>query len=222
MEEIKSNDKVLIDKVELANLKLQVQSYDCSRKLTDFVPIDGELWKPIPKCKHYFISNLGRVRKDYTYKNGNFVQRIISPLKINERLTVEIRPKPEHRIKYYVHNLVALEFLTTTGKRGKVYRKDIRKMKVSVKDGNYLNCCVDNLFWQSRVRNIRKRIKPSKILEYTNKNGEVVRKASAVSNQDCIDILNMRKSGISQRIIAEKFKITQQMVSTILKGKLND
>jgi hypothetical protein len=219
--EVKINHKVLVDPIELANLQLQVESYSCARKQVPYEPIENELWQPIPKAKGYFVSNLGRIRHDWTTKKGEFKQIMITPFKRNRKYHIELTIAPSVKMKFQLHILVAHEFLVFVGMRGKRHKRNLKKNRVEVKDGNYLNCKVDNLRWISK--RIKKKPKPlNKMREYINENGEVMRKPSIISTEDCLQVLELRKLGISQAVIGHKMGITQQMVSNIIRGKLDE
>lgn len=96
-----------------------------------------EIWKDITGYEGlYQISNLGDLRNIKFYRK-------IKPYKHKGYLRVALC-KNNHCIHFYVHRLVAQEFILNPE----------NKPEVNHKDGNKLNNCVDNLEWITRKGNM--------------------------------------------------------------------
>lgn len=93
-----------------------------------------EEFRKIQKCDTYSVSNLGRIRND---KTGRILENCIDK-KGFIKISLYDNKK---RFCYYVHQLVAEAFL------GDLSLKEGECVQVRFKDGNRINCSVDNLFY---------------------------------------------------------------------------
>src|SRR6185436_20244411 len=101
-----------------------------------------ETWKEF--YKGYFISNLGRVRRNYGPRLNNEGFCYLKPFltKSRKAMSFVIKPKHDPFKAYQVHNLVSKYFMTPP-KRGEFIRH---------KDGDARNNRVDNLEYYRRSR----------------------------------------------------------------------
>lgn len=215
METIDNNKMVLVDKIELARLRVTSRQFDMSRKSVPYTgDLEGEKWKLIFRSNHYYVSDFGRVRKSWTDKKGIFHQILLTPREVNGRLYIEYRPKPNSRIRKSLHELVGYAFLSSARVKS--------VWTVRPKDGNYENCNIDNLAYmkRSQQRKIKKKIKNSyvKTRTYTDKDGNLITIPSPLSSEECEQAYNYFQVGYTQTNIAKIFKINQQFISKIIKG----
>lgn len=96
--------------------------------------MDEKRWKLIEDYPNYEISSHGDIRNTFTGET------LLAGTHKNGRLRVNLRylGEPTH---FYVHRLVAKHFLPG-------WREGIG---VIAKDGDYLNCRVDNLYYKGNV-----------------------------------------------------------------------
>lgn len=101
-----------------------------------------EIWKKISNIPQYSVSSLGRIRND---SSGKILRNKISATRKdrlgNETYYYAVCLKSQY---YYVHRLVAFEFLPQIE----------GKTEVNHKDRNKINNTVDNLEWVSPSENI--------------------------------------------------------------------
>ena len=122
-----SKCRIFIDKSYIMNKKNLYEPYKA---------IDGEIWKNIPSCKNYEVSNYGRVRL------GDF---IVVPEDRYGYCAVRLRKTGEKRItNFLVHRLVAECFIKNVGKKPEVDHIDTNK-----KNNN-----VENLRWCWHLENM--------------------------------------------------------------------
>jgi len=110
-----------------------------------------KVWKPVKGYEnHYEVSNYGEVRSiEKTIKKANGqVQRrksrILKPI-LKDGYHRVVLYKNNKLKRFYLHQLVASHFLENPNN----YRE------VNHKDGDKLNCHVNNLEWMSRSENVK-------------------------------------------------------------------
>ena len=95
-----------------------------------------------------------------------------------------------------IHRLVAQAFINN----------NLNKNEVNHKDGNKLNNCVDNLEWNNHKENTI----------HAYKNGLMKRKLK--DNQ----IIFIRKSKLTQTVLAKKFNVSQSCISSTIRREFNN
>lgn len=175
-----------------------------------------EIWKKIEGCNDfYYISNKGRV-KSYNNRGKSRLKNpiILKNHKRNSRyLGIDIgsgsrRNKPNKRIRFMIHRLVAQMFIPNVE----------NKLQVNHKDGNKLNNCVDNLEWCTSSENIK-----HSFLIGTHKANIGERHPMAkLKSYQVLEIRNLHfNSPFLKNIeIAEKFKISVSLVRAIISRRL--
>jgi hypothetical protein len=98
-----------------------------------------ELWKKITGYEYYFISSLGIVKNTQFNK-----EKYLKKAKTTIGYEVVLLYKKGKRTLFYVHRLVAINFIPNTE----------NKPQVNHIDGNKLNNCIDNLEWNTAKENI--------------------------------------------------------------------
>jgi len=104
-----------------------------------------------------------------------------------------------------VHRLVAEKFIPNTN----------NKPQVNHIDGNKLNNCVDNLEWCTAKENLYHARENGLI----NQNGEDSSSAK-LTNEDVVNIRRLYSKGFfSQKLIANKYNVTQSNINKIVNNK---
>jgi hypothetical protein len=104
-----------------------------------------EQWKSIPNCSKYEASSLGRIRNinTKTIIKGSFNKNGYPNISI--RLDVKPQGNKNNTLVKKLNMIMAETFLTPSQNP---------KDKVNHKDGNILNCCLDNLEWYSQSSHV--------------------------------------------------------------------
>lgn len=196
-----------------------------------------EVWKFVTVCDDYEVSNLGRIRRA-TPGNKTYVGKILKDQKVSSgyraiRLTMLGKQR-----QFYIHRLVAIEFIGEIPHGHEVNHKDGDKTNNAVSNLEYMtrsqNCVhaietglkvsprgVDSPLWRggkappkpphSGERHWTKR-KPECIAsgERSGKN--------KVSLADVIAIREAVASGVVQKRMAEKYNLSVAQVCRIVNG----
>lgn len=99
--------------------------------------MENEVWKTMKEHSNYEVSSLGRIKNKTTGR----IRKTSINNKGYEQFVVYINKKPK---SFYVHRVVANNFL----------KKNSNLMEVNHKDENKLNNCVDNLEWCDSCYNL--------------------------------------------------------------------
>lgn len=99
-----------------------------------------EIWKPIEKYPHYYVSNLGRVKSDFYNKETILVPR----LEWNGRLFVNLYDRQGKMHSTKIHRLVAEAFIPNP----------LNLPQVNHKDENPKNNRASNLEWCTAKYNL--------------------------------------------------------------------
>ena len=176
------------------------------------VSLYTEKWKPIRGLERYYeVSSHGNVRTvPRIYRSGNrFVEREIKEKHIRQFIS--------RRYKYVclsihdgefrfirsipVHRLVAQEFCSNP----------LGRKEVNHKDGNKNNNHYSNLEWVSREENRRH----ARLLGLYKKNHIGSRK---FSEEKILEVFELRKSGLTHKLIAKKLGMGISTVTHVLLG----
>ena len=170
--------------------------------------VDGEIWKEIPNCPHFRISNFGNVRSRYDGRG---------------RLTDEWREIVTHSetregsgTRYY------FQVRTTTGVKKKTrYRAVLEAFVGPCPEGceaRHLNGDesddrLDNLVWGNRVENAEDR-RSHGTLYAGDKHWN-----ATLNRDDVMAICESLADGKTQKELADLFGVRQTMISQIVNGK---
>lgn len=186
-----------------------------------------EEWRTIPGIETHEVSNLGRVRsKDRISKvaaegiGGH--QGICEYERKLKGKVLKLHYIHDNCIQvsinghdYLVHRLVAKAFLPTP-------RPD--QTDINHKDGNRRNNCVSNLEWCTKSKNelhsyhVLGKQPWNKGKHYVNHVGLATRRRNHIKK--CADMLELRKSGMSAKQIAEQYGCCERQVqSNIAKAR---
>lgn len=161
-----------------------------------------EVWKDIKGYENYKVSNFGNVIGKKIKTNFGVGYKIYDERKINPWLDkkgynyIDISIYPNKK-RFLLHRLVAKHFLDNPN----------NYPQVNHKDGNKSNNHVDNLEWCTSKQNINHAIKTG-LLKFSGCDNY----RSELSKND---VLEIRKSKLTQRELSEKYKISQTGVSRI-------
>lgn len=160
----------------------------------------NEQWKPVVGFEDaYSVSNLGQVKslqrtKQNGSKNQEVPERILVQAKTNYP-SVSLWSNGTLTVKK-VHRIVAEAWIPNP----------MNKREVNHIDANRFNNSVENLEWVTREENVRHAID----------NGLRARKSKVDKQEVCI--FAKSNSHLTQRQIANKFNVSQSLVSLILRG----
>ena len=157
-----------------------------------------EEWKPTAGFPGYEVSNLGSVR------NGLTLQKLIPQSNKKGYLQVHIGSK-----KPFVHRLVITVFI------GKA-PSDLHV--VNHKDGNKRNNCVGNLEWVTHSENMRHSYSLGLRISPRKGNGGTKHPMVKLTPEQVQTIKDSRGK-VYQRVLAERYGITQAAVSKIQLGQ---
>lgn len=143
--------------------------------------------------KRYLISNYGRIKKI----NGTVV---IPSILRDGYMGVNLTKANARRKKWRLHRLVALSFIPNP----------TFKKYVNHKDGDKLNNLVSNLEWCTAKENDMhaRRLGLKKWAGYNAQNPKLTRR----------QVLYIRKSSLSQRVLAKKFDVSHPTIGDIKRG----
>jgi hypothetical protein len=166
--------------------------------------MSAEVWKAIPSIPEYAVSNLGRVRREAQIYGGQGSRRPAGHI-LRERalptghrqVTVSVGNVPR---TFLVHRLVASAFLPdpADGKDCVLHRDD-----------DPSNNRPENLFWGNRADNSR-----DKVEKCRQAVGERVSSAK-LTREKVLLIRQALAAGEKQRVVADRFGVTQTNVSMI-------
>ncbi len=152
-----------------------------------------EIWKDTAGFLNYQVSNLGNIRGIY----GKILKQ--HPNR-NGYISVTLYTNGNGEKKTVrVHRLVACTFI----------ENPLGKREVNHIDGNKCNNSAENLEWCSTSENII----------HAYKNGLNFKK---ISIKDAVNIKKMLSEGISQYKIADKYSVTQSLISLIKNNKIKE
>lgn len=170
-----------------------------------------EIWKSIPFSDGYDVSNHGRVRSWWAWREstrnvGEARQRMISP-----RIVDGWEARHGYRMvvlekkKWFIHHLVLLVFVGDPPDGKRITRH---------LDGNPSNNRLDNICWGNQTENYadarRHGTNPKGTRHGMNK----------LTDEQVLEIVAMRKEGVSIKEIGRRFGVTSSLPSAIARGKL--
>lgn len=162
-----------------------------------------EIWRPIKDFAEYEISNQGRIRA-YIYRGKLYsVPRILQPTLHDGYLRIKLNNGNNTYTRRFVHDLV-LETFINNAPEG---------FECSHLNGNRCDNKVENLIWESRLENQRRRIQHG-----TTNRGENHGQAK-LTQEEVNEIRNLSQQGYYNNTIARKFGISSSHVSRIVNHK---
>jgi hypothetical protein len=157
-----------------------------------------EDWRQHPRFVDYEVSTLGRVRR-LTAKSGTYKGRLKAPsTSTTGYAVISIEGKPRK-----VHTLVLETFV---GPRPK-------GCDACHKDGSRTNSKLSNLRWATRAKNMADARRHGTLTEGA-KHGHAKLTAAAVA-----EIRFLASTGVLQKTLAKRFKVTSGHVSEIVNRK---
>ncbi len=164
-----------------------------------------ENWKKIQGFEDYSVSDMGRVRRDKDFGN-TFAGRILKPLKDGNGYHHVRLMQNNVGKKIRIHRLVAIAFIPNLE----------NKKNVNHIDGNKTNNLLPNLEWASDSENFVHALNNGLVkLPKGEKH-----KASKLKICDVIQIKDLlKKQVLTQDLIAQKFRVSQNAISQIKLGK---
>lgn len=169
----------------------------------------GESWKQIPGYEGcYDVSSLGRVRSWSRYahaRSNSEYPKVLARIENSLGYAVVTLSKNNVQKRFLVSRLVLEAFAGPA---------QTPKHEAAHNDGNPRNNRLDNLRWATSKEN-----QFDKVRHGTHHRGE--RNPSAkLTNTQAIEIFSMRNSNATQSAIAEKYGVSQSLVSGIFTGKV--
>lgn len=165
----------------------------------------NEIWLYLPTFdEKYSVSNLGRIRRNpYNfkgYRDGKLVEwHLKEKILVGEKVSTKgyLRVTLDKK-QYFVHRLVAQLFVDN-------YEN---KPQVNHINGDKLDNRAENLEWVTNQENrdhaVRLNLHPNRSNGYCK-----------VTSSDVIDIIDMCRSGFTQKEIAKKYNLVQQTISKL-------
>jgi hypothetical protein len=153
-----------------------------------------EFWKKIKEFKDYEISNQGSVKSLKFNK-----QKILTGRKTTKGYLKVLLLSEEKKFNFFVHRLVAQEFLPNPN----------NLTQVNHIDGNKLNNSVENLEWCDGFHNMNHSFKNN-----THK--------TKYSEDKIKEILKYKNSGFSSTVISKLVGVNRRYVSGVLSGKFRN
>lgn len=199
--------KVEVSEQELFILRNQLQPLAGKGRGKEIVPVEGEVWKEFKKG--YYVSDLGRVKKDFTYATGEKVQ-----IQMNGRGKEGSNVLEGHGFR---NRIVYAAFHP---------EEDITDKYILHIDCNKTNCRADNLKAVESVKECFKHAKLcgkapvfTKTQDYIAKDGTKKKKKVAFTDKDLNQIRKYYKAGVSMGKIAELIGCSRTYVDLIIKNK---
>jgi len=165
-----------------------------------------EHWLPVVGHEGYYeVSDHGRVKRIAPGK-GATPGKILSGGTDRDGYILVSLWKNNIQTMCKVHRLVAMAFIGMPTER----QSEIRHL-----DGNPANNNLSNLQWGSSTENIADRKKHGRFIGAVNPLRGIANPASKLSNSDVIEIRSLLSAGVAQKVIADRFKVNQTLVSAI-------
>ena len=194
-----------------------------SRRHVDdpILDMQNEIWVDIESFPLYFISNMGRIkRKSYVWSKKHDGINIVQ----NERL-IKLSSILEYKsarlwngskgVNVRVHRLLAMAFIPNPENKPHINHIN------GIKSDNSL----DNLEWCTHQENMLHAysIGLNRVSEYQKKQTSLANRGSNAKHAklkevDILPIREMKKNGISTRIIAQTYKVSMATIQYLLKG----
>ena len=159
--------------------------------------LDGEVWRESSLAKGRLISNYGRLKSSVS-GNAMYVGKLIKGV-IDRCGYIRHR---NGKGGVFAHVLMAHEFI---GPKPEGY-------ECNHKDGNKLNNHVSNIEYLTR-KDHRKHSVVNDLVPYGERHGMV-----KLSERDVLDILDLRKQGITHAAIGKRFNVDESNISCITRG----
>lgn len=169
--------------------------------------------RPIPKCPGYFAGSDGSIWSTWKFKGVGYAgkcHQVMTDVP-QRKLKPDLR-KTDNRARYTVK--------TASGRYRRAYGSHFileafigprpRGMEACHKDGDCTNDSVGNLRWGTTVSN-----KDDMVGHGTRLRGEQINTAKITED----DVREIRKTGKPLKPLAEKFGVSETMISLILKRK---
>ena len=163
-----------------------------------------EIWKTLPFDDRYEVSNLGRVKSFVRDReNGKLLTQSDNGCGY---MQCSISGKC-----FLCHRIVAFTFIPNPD----------NKKEINHISGDKLDNRVLNLEWNSRMENMKHAIKNG--LTPSIENGRIACRKNGlapnlkISVKDVKEIKRLRNKGLTQQALADKFNVSQGLISNILK-----
>ena len=157
-----------------------------------------EIWKPVEGYENYFVSNLGKVKRDGIELHPSIDNTGYMRIGLNK-----FSGEYSEQKKFLLHRLVAETFISNPE----------NKPEVNHIDGNKQNNCVSNLEWVTRCENVR----------HASKNGLMTRVTDEVKHQRKISGEKLkrfcRSRGLTQKDVSNILEISLGTVQSYYTGK---
>lgn len=191
---------IVLSQVQIKILKIPFNDKTATFDLRGFIFM--EIWKKIEGFENYEISNLGIVKslsRESKFGNSYIISKeIILKHWIDKKGYSYVTLRANNLSKsFLIHRLVGIHFIENT----------LNKPQINHIDGNKNNNNVENLEWSTAKENLKHAVDFG-----LNKKHGIYNYRSKLTKKDVIFI---RNSNLKQKILSEKFKITQSTISRI-------
>jgi hypothetical protein len=189
------------------------------KQIRKIVPIDGEIWRPIPETEGlFYISNLGRIKSSRRMKNGRLIEKHVEGTS---------SCKNKQRVRLVVGNKLLTDYTCRIVMKVFDPIPDAPKKVVIYLDGDITNNKLENLQWGTK-KQAREWIKANgeevpwlKTRERVHPiTGKVTIWKTRFSDSDVTHMIRLYKSNISPQKIAQIFDCSQPQVIKFCKGEL--